>query len=500
MSAAKSRILAVLVGLCAVIALAAGSSGASGAAAVAPAGKIFIPSGPVSALKAGASPTCQLLCYSPAQFQQAYDWPTGRGAPDGRGETILIVVAFGSPSIESDLASFDQSFGIPGTQLRYCGAPNTGSSDPAENGFWGPETSADVEYAHAMAPGAQIVLVIAPTDDVGDIAATEASCLPQYPGAVVSQSFGEDETDASDPSVAAAYASLHSTFEAATNAGGTIIASSGDFGGAGADCLEGVSDCSTAVAEYPASDPLVTAVGGTEGLPYPGGLLQATQNGGRHYSTNDDVTPAGKFGGGGGSGGGYGPSYGYGGEQVWNEDEQQLIEAATGGAPSVLFKEPSYQRGFNNSQWRTTSDVSYDGAFNGGEAVVYGGQVGVFGGTSIGAPHWAAIVALADEQRSSRDPIGELNPDLYALAGNRSSYRQDFHDITQGDNIVEGTPGFSAGPGYDLPTGLGTPDVSNLISDLSRSSSHRNGYGEGGWQGYGGHFRGHTGRHHMDLG
>jgi len=500
MSAVKSKILGVALVVCGLAVLAVVTSGASGATKVAPAGKIFIPSGPVSAFKSGTAPTCQLLCYSPAQLQQAYDWPTGRSAPDGRGETILIVVAFGNPAIESDLAAFDQAFAIPNTHLAYCGAPNTGSSDPGENGFWGPETSADVEYAHAMAPGAQIVLVIAPTDGVGDIAATEASCLPKYPGGIVSQSFGEDETDASDPSVAAGYSSLHSTFEAATNAGGTIIASSGDFGGAGADCLEGLSDCSTEVAEYPASDPLVTAVGGTEGLPYPAGLLQANQNGGRHYSTFDDVAPAGRFSGG-GNGGGSASGFGYGGEQVWNEDEQQLIEAATGGAPSVLFKEPSYQRGFNNnSQWRTTSDVSYDGAFNGGEAVVYGGQLGVFGGTSIGAPHWAAIVALADEERSSRDPIGELNPDLYALAGNRVLYRQDFHDITQGDNSIEGTPGSSAGPGYDLPTGLGTPDVSNLISDLSRSSAHRNGFGEGGFQGFFGHFHGRTGRNHMELG
>jgi subtilase family serine protease len=470
----------------------AGSPAAVGK--IRPAATIFVPNGPASATGAPtASPVCHFLCYSPAQLQLAYDFPTGQHAPTGAGQTIVVVTAFGSPSIEADLAAFDTMFGVPPTTLAYCGAPNVGSPDPATTFAWGPETSADVEYAHAMAPGAQIVLVVSPTDSSIDVAATEAACLPKYPGAIVSQSFGEDETDASDPAIAAAFDSLHATFAAATAAGGTVIASAGDFGATG---FGGVG----VVAGYPSSDPLVTGVGGTEGNPYPGGLIQVVaqdkggnngnngNNSGDHRNAKNDESRS-----------------AYGGEQVWNESDTFGI--ATGGAPSILFKTPSYQRGVNGSAWRTSADVAYDAAVQGGEAVIWSGRLGVFAGTSIGSPHWAAIVALANELRSQhQDSIGQLNPALYALAADSRRYSNDFHDITQGSNAMAsgpGTsgPGFTAGPGYDIPTGLGTPDVANLISDLAKSRSHHNDDGNGGREGNGGgHGDSGHGHHSLQVG
>src|SRR4029077_14561118 len=147
----------------------------------------------------------------------------------------------------------------------------------------------------------------------------------------------------------------------------------------------------------------------------------------------------------------------YGGEQVWNEPNLFPFTVATGGAPSMVFETPDYQAPFHNSTMRTVADVSYLASINGGELVVFSGQLGNFGGTSVGPPHWAAIFALADQARSAagQDSLGQANPALYAIAGDRRQYANDFHDITIGNNIANSDIGFQAGPGYDIPTGLG---------------------------------------------
>jgi subtilase family serine protease len=457
---------------------------------VSPSATIFVPSGsPAPAAGAPAAPVCRFLCYSPQQLQQAYDFPTGPGAPTGAGQTIVVGVAFGSPTLQADLDQFNATFALPPATVELCGAPNSGAPDPGLAAVWGPETSADIEYAHAMAPGARLVLVVSPSDDFADMADVEASCLRNYPGAILIQSFGEDETDANDPAVRAAFDSLHATYRAVVRSGGTVIAAGGDFGATGINCDPTATTC-TPVAEYPASDPLVTAVGGTMGNPYPDGLLKELPVPPPPVVTppsdDDDVElskpakpakpakekpkPAKplkkKF-------DLNQPLFGYGGEQVWNESDTFGI--ATGGAPSILFPRPSYQRGFTDSLWRTTNDVAYDAAVQGGEAVVYAGRLGVFAGTSIGPAHWAAIVALANELRAKRglDSIGLLNPALYDIARDPGDYARDFHDITTGNNSVGG-PGFDAGPGYDLPTGLGTPDAAHLIADLvGQQSKHQ---------------------------
>jgi subtilase family serine protease len=182
----------------------------------------------------------------------------------------------------------------------------------------------------------------------------------------------------------------------------------------------------------------VTAVGGTQGLPYPYGLCEST--------ATDDCS--------------------YGGEQAWNEPD---FEVATGGAPSQLFGVPSYQTGTSDFTTRTTPDVSYNAAVNGGVLVAQGGNFWLVGGTSAGSPQWAGIFALVNEARADagKGPIGFANPALYGIY-NSGSYGADFHDITVGDNTLVGAPvaGYDAGPGYDLATGIGTPDVANLVQDL----------------------------------
>ena len=413
------------------------------------------------------------LCYFPSALQQAYDFPTGPNAPTGARQTIVIVTAYGAPDIQYDLQSFDAFTGTPDPPSfviakQQATVPGAGGSGQAF--FWQIETSLDVEYAHAMAPGARIVLAVAKTDDSLNIAQVMREVLPKYPGAIVSQSFGADETGpASDPTLSATFSPMY--FDVLRK-GGTVLAASGDLGASNGTELESLmfpelGITPSPMASYPASDPLVLSVGGTEGNP-----LLATDSGA------------------------------YGSEQAWSEIFLGQ-PAAGGGAPSAIFDAPPWQRSLRTKD-RLEPDVSYNAAANGGVFVVLScppdppdpfGVVGVdeancnpanprynaVGGTSAGAPQWAAIIALANELRARqmRGSLGLVSPVLYDLAGNPRSYSRDFHDITSGTNTLDlsayGLPtsqfGFAARPGYDLATGLGTPDVSNLIADLSRRSS-----------------------------
>ena len=318
--------------------------------------------------------------------QQAYDFPTGTNAPTGAGQTIVIVTAFGSPFIESDLAQFDAENGLPAppsftTLLQQTPITDQGSTDPGSIQKWQIETALDVEYAHAMAPGANIVLAVAKTDDTTNVAQVETEVLPQYPGSIVTQSFGVDEAGLfSDPDTAAALDKLYLSH---VLGGGTVVASSGDLGASGVGPFVGGPP--VPMAGYPASSPFVLSVGGTMGAPYPQGLWNSGE---------------------------------YGGEQAWSEPVPFFPGAgAGGGAPSVVYKAPLWQHGMTGSSMRAEPDVSYNAAFNGGVVVVFAGRHGVVGGTSAGAPQWAAIVALANEVRGKRGlpPLGLATPQLWPL-------------------------------------------------------------------------------------
>ena len=373
------------------------------------------------------------VCTSPYDLQQAYDFPAGL---DGTGQTITVYDAYGSPTIASDLQTFDAYFGIPDLpsfslavdQAPAAPSSSGGSGDTAD---WAIETSLDVEYAHAMAPGARIVLVVAASDDTDDLNSAMAYGFPRYPGAVVSLSLGDFETD---PTAGNAFLKQHKLLVEATALGDTLIAGTGDDG---ATWTYYTGAASPAVASYPASDPLVTAVGGTEGNPYPDGLYDPLSNG-------------------------------YGGEQVWNEPD---LDAATGGAPSVLFTTPIYQLGLTRYRTRTIPDVAFNAGIDGGVAVFASPAVYLVGGTSAGSPMWAAIVALTDQarQQAHRSRLGFANTALYAIGRNPFQAPNDFHDVTVGNNALDSPVGFDATRGYDLATGFGTPDVANLVRDLAQS-------------------------------
>jgi subtilase family serine protease len=402
-------------------------------------------------------PYCRsgLICYSPQFVRTAYNYPS---TLTGAGQTILIVDAFGSPTVAQDLATFDGVFGIPAPPSFTILCPEEGCPvfDPSDTHHgeqgWSVETSLDVQYAHAMAPGANIVLVVASTSSGNAINAAEAAAIAKYPGSIMSQSFGIPEilVHADNAQIKQA----HRNYQVAQAAGITVLASAGDLGA--------TNGFATANAGFPASDPLVTSVGGTQGNPYSTPFTLSTCSGGPCTTGLATITGICKS----------GSLFvsvctplGYGGEQAWNEP---AFGSATGGAPSLLFAVPAYQQGLGLSS-RTTPDVAYNAAVNGGVLVVWSAipaQAGIYivGGTSAGSPQWAAIVALANQKKGG--PLGFLNPTLYKV-GCSGKYAADFHDITVGNNELAGTPaGFSAKTGWDDATGWGTPNVANLVNDL----------------------------------
>ena len=416
----------------------------------------------------GTSSGLNLICYGPNFIKAAYNYPS---SVDGTGQTILIVDAYGSPTIEADLALLDGAFGIPAPPsfTIFCpeGCPTPSANNKTHGPLnWSVETSLDVEYSHAMAPGANIVLVVAASSSGDAINVAETAAIAKYPGSVMSQSFGVGEFLIEGDK--AQIKQAHKNYEAAQAAGTTVLASAGDFGAANAFSM-GPKTIFGSVpnASFPASDPLVIAVGGTEGDPYtdPGSATLscpamtlcsaglATFMGPCSSLMPRTVNPC--------------TPVGYGGEQVWNEPEF-APQSTTGGAPSLIFGVPSYQSGLGLAS-RGTPDVTYNSAINGGVLVVNSALLGaptlfIVGGTSAGSPQWAAIIALANQLAGK--PLGFVNPALYSLARS-SAYAHDFHDITIGNNQMPGTtPSETAGTGWDLASGWGTPNVSKLLPDL----------------------------------
>lgn len=371
-----------------------------------------------------------LACYTPAEIRQAYNVPA---SATGAGQTIVIVDAYGSPTVQSDLHTFDVAMGLPDPTLNIIYPGGSPTFNPLQNhdeAGWASETSLDVQWSHALAPAATIDLVVA-ANNAGNVLNNAVSYAVQnHLGNVLSMSYGSAEAAISGGGNNSQLQQAHANFVAAQAAHMSLFASAGDNG-----ATDGTSVVS---ADYPASDPLVTAVGGT------------------NLFTNSKGA--------------------YSSETVWNDGDNcpfgctDGVFGATGGAPSVIFPAPSYQSALSGNSARTTADVGYNASVYTSVLVYlgfYGGSNNgfyFFGGTSEGAPQWAAITADADQ--AAGHALGFLNPTLYAIGANKSEYAADFHDITVGDNGFEG-PGFPAGKGYDMPTGLGSPNVANLIHTLA---------------------------------
>ncbi len=391
---------------------------------------------PGSALQlACQSSTSPPLCFGPQQIQEAYNIQSllDKGV-NGQGRTIVIIDAFQSPTIRHDLHEFDQVFGLNNPVLNIIapdGLTPFNPNDPqqVDSAF---EISLDVEWAHAIAPRATIDLVLAPGLSFTDILSVIQFAVKHNLGSVISMSFGAPETCVPSGILQAE----HQAFEEATQKHITLLASAGDSGAAEALCANGVEVAPGPGVEYPASDPLVTAVGGTS--------LIADTTTGKYIS-----------------------------ETTWND--QTIPPRATGGGFSLVFPRPEYQE---NVPGITTSrglpDVAYNADPNTGVIIVCSscgaGPDAAFpeGGTSAGAPQWAGIVALAVQFAGRR--LGFLNDAIYQI-GESSAYSRNFQDITTGNNTVfipfngqlVQVQGFNAGTGWDAVTGWGTPDVDELV-------------------------------------
>ena len=406
--------------------------------------------------------TCQLVglspdttCYDPYQIRHAYgiDALIDQGL-DGRGKTIVILDAFQSPNIVQQLRTFDTFYGLPGlnglggppdpdlgtfTQVAPDGLTPFVPGDANMTG-WAAEISLDVLWAHAIAPGANIALVLARSNDDADMLSATKYAVDNDLGDIISQSFGENESCV-DPDL---LAQEHQVFADATLKGLTLFASSGDDGAAQPTC-----DGSSLVkaASSPATDPLVTAVGGTE--------LHAA----RYCLAVLGCDPAAN------------PAPGtYQGEIAWNETAAGF--GATGGGFSVLYDEPSYQQGtIHGGKRRGAPDVSYSAAVDHGVLTyldIPGLPVGfyLFGGTSAGSPQWAAILAIAGEQAGYN--LGFANKALYHIGQAKTHYAASVFDVTSGNNTEGTVQGFDAAPGWDATTGLGSPRTGGLVDYLLR--------------------------------
>ena len=309
--------------------------------------------------------------YVPTQIRKAYS--IDQLSNTGAGVTIAIIDAYGSPTIQSDLNLFNTTYNLPALTITIA---QPGGAPPVDAG-WASETALDVEWVHAIAPQANILLVEAKSATLANLLVA-VDYATANGASFVSMSWGTPEFSGS------------STYDSHFNhAGITYLASTGDSG--------------TEV-EWPAVSPYVVAVGGTT------------------LTTLSDGT--------------------YVSESGWS---------GSGGGTSVYVARPSYQNGFQSATNRGVPDVSFDADPASGVAVydtTGSGGWAQYGGTSLSAPCWAGLFSL----------LGQSGPNwLYSEATPSSAYAANYNDVTTGSN------GLSAGIGYDLVTGLGTPKANSLI-------------------------------------
>ncbi len=344
--------------------------------------------------------------YVPSQIASAYGFnPAYASGLTGSGITIGIVDAYGDPNLMYDLMAFDRINGLP--------APNIQLSYPegkpaVANSTWALETATDVEWAHAMAPNASIILYVTPSDSTADLMNAVSSMVSNGSANIISISWGNAEAQMTD----AQAIGYNEVFQQAYQKGIMVFAASGDYG----SYYYSSSGVSTLSVNFPASDPYVTAVGGSSLYLFDGKFNQT----------------------------------------AWGE-EYEGRSVGSGGGFSNFFSRPYWQAapGFNSKN-RGVPDVSMDANQYTGMVVVSGGAQYQVGGTSIATPIWAAIGAII-EQRYGKG-LGNLDPLLYQIS-RTGLYGSSFTQITAGTNGY-----YSAGPGWNPVTGLGTPKVSGLVN------------------------------------
>ncbi|HVP22593.1 MAG TPA: S53 family peptidase, partial [Conexivisphaerales archaeon] len=395
----------------------------------------------------GASPTLISTgnvgaVYYAQQIQEAYGaTPIYAGGNTGNGTNIAIIDAFDAPAIGTDLAAYDAFSELPAppslTVVAPTGTPNPGSGMSAASGQWYTETILDVEQAHALAPGAGIVLVLSKDNGDSLYGAVDyvVSQGPSY-ASVISQSFGLPDILLSFPVIYA----FDQVYQFAAVEGITPIASSGDWGADNANY--GLNFPNT---NYPSSDPWVLAIGGTTAF---FNRVDTITNASRPFST------------------GGGRIF----ESAWSWSYRN--NWGTGGGYSEVFDSTYWQYFTIGILSRGVPDVAAVGDPATGVVLAMGGGIYYIGGTSVGAPEWAGMVALVDTALSNVHlaPAGAIAPAIYYIGSLSSG---DFYDVkvgnNQGDLYHATSPlpvGYNATVGWDPLTGWGTPNLNVLIPDL----------------------------------
>ncbi|HET7047810.1 MAG TPA: S53 family peptidase, partial [Solirubrobacteraceae bacterium] len=429
-------------------------------------------------------------CFDPMAMANSYNYASLHAAGNqGQGKTIAIIDSFGASTIRQDLGEFNTAFGL----THMCG--EAGPSDPSANcsstasprfdivcyqgcpkpvppppnngtglenhNLWALEVALDVEWAHATAPLANITLVTTPTAEVLGVQGlqqmmnAEQFVIDNHQADVITQSFGTGE--GAFHNGLASLKQLRQSFVDAQANDVSVFASSGDGGTTNAlkEPVKNPANIPYPSVGWPASDPLVTSVGGTY-------LCTDATTG----TSVDSASPPAQC--------------------QSNPGVREVGWIGSGGGYSILFPRPSYQDVLPpgssyvgssagapgpNSNMRGVPDVAYQASSRTGVLVhltesTTNNQAGtgcgganpcatgwyVVGGTSASSPQWAGLTAIAD-QMAGHD-LGFINPALYQIADNPVKYAADFYDVTTGNNQTTSIPGYSASLGWDAVTGL----------------------------------------------
>ncbi|WP_376796199.1 S8 family serine peptidase [Thermogemmatispora sp.] len=379
----------------------------------------------------------EVTCYTPLQLRQYYGLqPLIERGYTGKGQTIIDIVSFGSSTLQQDLDVFSRRFHLPLTRVQVIQPIQKPEYDPHhDKSGWAAETELDVEIIHALAPDANIVVLVSPVAETeGTVGLPEFRQLIQYAidhhlGTIVSQSWGASEVTLEDAAGRQEIQQWNALLQRATlEEHMTFFSSSGDNGATDYADLNMSRLSPKATTSFAADLPWVTSVGGTT-------LLRR-------------------------------------GSQV-----QEIGWDRSGGGFSSFFSQPAYQKllptasqaAFQGRRGVPDVAAAADPATN--LPFYFRGAWETVGGTSASAPMWAALAAIANQMAGH--PLGFLNPALYTIAAS-ANYQRDFHDITVGNNSVDQgvhVPGYSAQAGWDAVTGLGSPNAQYLIPDLIRTQA-----------------------------
>ncbi len=384
--------------------------------------------------------------YTTDQIASAYGFSGLYGAGDeGAGVTVALYEL--EPDEPGDIASFQSCYGTD-AKVSYVRVDGGSGSGPGSG-----EAAIDIENTIGLAPDVNVVVFQGPNDNSNGPGSgpydTFSAIINQDKAQVISVSWGDCEAELGRPDAIAE----NTLFQQATVQGQSIVAASGDSGSEDCDTSGPLGDTRLAV-DDPASQPLVTGVGGTSLRALGPPPTQTVWNSGAALAGSVPEPGAG----GGGS------------SDIWPMPAAQLDAAS---AVGVATAEGS---GCGRARCRAVPDVAADADPTTGYLVYWNGSGSEpgqpagwqgFGGTSAGAPVWEALLALADASRAcAGSPIGFANPALYRAAS--LDYAGDFNDVTSGDNDFTGTNGgqFAARPGYDQASGLGTPNGAALAASL----------------------------------